>query len=79
MANLNSEAILASSSYVCGERKGTPHARVCSPRLAGVKYAGTRRPRECFYCILLQYDRVVHASSSQVHDLLISEFNQTIV
>ena len=34
MANLNSEAILASSSYVCGERKGNPHARARSPRLA---------------------------------------------
>ena len=51
MANLNSEDILASSSYVCGERKGTLHARAHSPRRAGpgrggVKYAGTRHPRE---------------------------------
>ena len=37
MANLNSEAILASSSYVCGERKGTPHAlaRLASPGWLG--------------------------------------------
>ena len=51
MANLNSEDILASSNYVCGERKGTLHARTHSPRRAGpgrggVKYAGTRHPRE---------------------------------
>ena len=47
MANLNSEAILTSSSYVCGERKKTPHARACLARAgAGAKYAGTRRPRE---------------------------------
>ena len=46
MANLNSEAILAYLSYVCGERKGTPYACARSPRLAGATYAGTRRPCE---------------------------------
>jgi hypothetical protein len=46
MANLNSEAILAYLSYVCGERKETPHACARSPRLAGATYAGTRCPRE---------------------------------
>jgi hypothetical protein len=45
MANLNSEAILASSSYVCGERKGTPHARTRSPRLAGLRPGPGRKTR----------------------------------
>ena len=48
MTNLNSKAILAYSSYVCGERKGTPHARARSPgwAWAGAKYAGMRRLRK---------------------------------
>jgi len=49
MANLNSETILASPSYVCGrERKLHTRALAClaSSGRAGAKDAGARRPRE---------------------------------
>ena len=46
MANLNSEAIFISSSYVCGESKGTPHARSRSPRLTGLGPGRNTRARD---------------------------------
>jgi len=36
MANLNSEVVFASPSYVCGEKKDCPHA-LASPQWAGPK------------------------------------------